>query len=128
MLHAGAFVIQDIAGRRELVGPEVVVAHRLLKSRAAELIGHNAYALVTDAASTALGIPDENAVELAESYDDHSVNAQCSRCGTTEPAVYENRAISLMSRPERLGCPHGAETLSHGAPRRDLDGALGALE
>jgi Protein of unknown function (DUF2652) len=75
VLHAGAFVIQDIAGRRELVGPEVVVAHRLLKSRAAELIGHNAYALVTDAASRALGIPDEDAVELVESYDDHSVKA-----------------------------------------------------
>ena len=75
VLHAGAFVIQDIAGRRELVGPEVVVAHRLLKSRAAELIGHNAYALVTDAAATALGIPDEDAVELVESYDDHSVTA-----------------------------------------------------
>lgn len=75
VLHAGAFVIQDIAGRRELVGPEVVVAHRLLKSRAAKLIGHNAYALVTDAAVTALGIPDEDAVELVESYDGHSVNA-----------------------------------------------------
>ena len=75
VLHAGAFVIQDIAGQREVVGPEVVVAHRLLKSRAAELIGHNAYALVTDAAVTALGIPDEDAVELVESYDDHSVNA-----------------------------------------------------
>ena len=53
----------------------MVVAHRLLKSRAAKLIGHNAYALVTDAAVTALGIPDEDAVELVESYDGHSVNA-----------------------------------------------------
>jgi hypothetical protein len=76
VLHAGTFVIQEIAGHREVVGPEVVVAHRLLKSRAAELIGHSAYALVTDAASTALGIPDEDAVELVESYDDHSVNAR----------------------------------------------------
>ena len=75
VLHAGAFVIQDIAGQRELVGPEVVVAHRLLKSGAAELIGHNAYALVTHAASTALGIPNEDAPELVESYDDHPVNA-----------------------------------------------------
>jgi Protein of unknown function (DUF2652) len=75
VLHAGPFVIQDIAGQRELVGTEVVLAHRLLKSRAAELVGHKAYALVTDAASTALGIPDKDAVELVESYDDHSVNA-----------------------------------------------------
>ena len=30
ILHAGPFVIQEIAGRSELVGPEVVMAHRLL--------------------------------------------------------------------------------------------------
>src|SRR5215475_10059639 len=66
VLHAGAFVIQEIAGHREVVGPEVVVAHRLLKSRAAELVGHNAYALVTDAASVALDIVADGAFELAE--------------------------------------------------------------
>lgn len=76
VLHAGAFVIQDIAGQREVVGPEVVVAHRLLKSRAAELVGHNAYALVTDAATVALDIVVEGAFELAETYDDHRVTAR----------------------------------------------------
>jgi hypothetical protein len=34
ILHAGAFVIQEMAGRQELAGPEVVMAHRLLKSGA----------------------------------------------------------------------------------------------
>jgi hypothetical protein len=76
VLHAGGFVIQDIAGQRELVGPEVVVAHRLLKSRAGELVGRNAYALVTDAASEALDVPGEGALELVESYDDHTVTAR----------------------------------------------------
>ena len=76
VLHAGAFVIQDVAGQRELVGPEVVVAHRLLKSRAPELIGHNGYALVTDAASEALEIPSDGALELVETFDDHDVSAR----------------------------------------------------
>ncbi len=75
VLHAGAFVMQDIAGQRELVGPEVVVAHRLLKSRAGELVGHNGYALVTDSASAAFDIPDDGAAELVETYDDHRVRA-----------------------------------------------------
>ena len=75
VLHAGAFVIQDIAGQRELVGPQVVIAHRLLKSRAPELVGHNGYALVTDAAADALDIPDEGAVQLLETYDDATVSA-----------------------------------------------------
>ena len=42
VLHAGPFVIQAIAGREELVGPEVVVAHRLLKSRAGDAVGPGA--------------------------------------------------------------------------------------
>ena len=81
VLHAGGFVIQDIAGQRELVGSEVVLAHRLLKSRASELVGHTAYALVTDAASEALDIPDDGGLELVESYDGHSVSARVFALG-----------------------------------------------
>jgi hypothetical protein len=76
ILHAGPFVSQQIAGQRELVGPEVVVAHRLLKSRAPDLIGDRAYALVTDAACATLDIPVDGSVELAESFDDHRVSAR----------------------------------------------------
>ena len=69
ILHAGPFVIQEIAGRQELVGPEVVMAHRLLKSRAAELVGHGAYALITAAAAAQFDVPTEAAIPLVESYD-----------------------------------------------------------
>ena len=75
VLHAGSFVIQDIAGQRELVGPQVVLAHRLLKSRAADLVGHNGYVLVTDAAADALDISSEDAVQLSETHDDEHVSA-----------------------------------------------------
>ena len=68
-------MIQDIAGQRELVGPQVVLAHRLLKSRAADLVGHNGYVLVTDAAADALDIPSEDAVQLSETHDDEHVSA-----------------------------------------------------
>ena len=69
ILHAGAFVNQEIAGRRELVGPEVVMAHRLLKTGAAELVGHGAYALITVAAATRFDIPTEAAVPIVETYE-----------------------------------------------------------
>lgn len=72
ILHAGPFVIQQIAGRLELVGPEVVMAHRLLKSRAAELVGHGAYALITAAAATRLDVPTEAATLLVETYDHYA--------------------------------------------------------
>ena len=66
ILHAGPFVMQSIAGRDELVGPEVVVVHRLLKSRAAEAVGQAAYALVTDAASEWLDVPADGGVPIVE--------------------------------------------------------------
>jgi hypothetical protein len=69
VLHAGPFVIQSIAGRTELVGPDVVMAHRLLKSGAAALIGHGAYALVTDAAARRFDVPTEDALPLVETYE-----------------------------------------------------------
>jgi hypothetical protein len=69
ILHAGAFVIQEIAGHPELIGPEVVMAHRLLKTRAAELVGNGAYVLVTDAAATRLAIPIEASIPIVETYE-----------------------------------------------------------
>jgi hypothetical protein len=72
VLHAGSYVVQSIAGGRELVGPEVVMAHRLLKNHAAELIGHSAYALVTDAAASRLAIPVDGARELTETYEHYA--------------------------------------------------------
>lgn len=69
ILHSGPFVIQEIAGSAELVGPEVVIAHRLLKNGAVELVGHGAYALITAAAAAAFDIPTEAAVPTVETYE-----------------------------------------------------------
>lgn len=72
VLHAGSYVVQSIGGGRELVGPEVVMAHRLLKNHAAELIGHSAYALITEAAASRLAVPSEGAHGLTETYEHYS--------------------------------------------------------
>jgi hypothetical protein len=72
ILHAGPFVIQEIAGTRELVGPEVVIAHRLLKSGAAERVGHGAYALATAAAADRVDLPTESALPIVETYEHYS--------------------------------------------------------
>jgi hypothetical protein len=69
VLHAGRYVVQEIAGSRELSGPNVVIAHRLLKSSAGELTGHGAYALVTEAAVDQLEVPPDGAIALTERYD-----------------------------------------------------------
>jgi hypothetical protein len=69
VLHAGPFVIQSIAGGDELVGPEVVVAHRLLKSRAADAVGQSAFVLITDAAAEWLDIPADGGVTIVETFE-----------------------------------------------------------
>jgi Protein of unknown function (DUF2652) len=72
VLHAGPFVMQEIAGQRELVGPEVVIAHRLLKATAPELAGRSAFALVTDAAAKQLAIPLDDCIQVVESHEHYA--------------------------------------------------------
>ena len=70
ILHTGEFVAQSIAGREELLGHDVNLAHRLLKNHARELVGPVAYALITDAAAQRLGVPTEGMTATVEEYAD----------------------------------------------------------
>jgi len=57
--HHGAFGRQRVAGSEELSGSDVILVHRLLKNRVAEIIGHPGYALYTDAVLAAMGVDPE---------------------------------------------------------------------
>lgn len=72
VLHAGPFVIQSVGGGRELIGPEVVMAHRLLKTRASDLVGRGAYAVVSEAAAERFDVPTGSALELVESVEHYA--------------------------------------------------------
>ena len=54
--HHGAFGRQHVAGSEDLSGPDVILVHRLLKNRVAEVIGHAGYVLYTDAVVAAMGL------------------------------------------------------------------------
>jgi hypothetical protein len=72
VLHAGPFVIQSIAGSRERTGSDVVMAHRLRKTTAADAVGQGAYALLTDVAAARFGVPTAGAVALTETVDHYA--------------------------------------------------------
>ena len=72
VLHAGKYVLQEIAGSREVSGPDVVMAHRLLKNGAADLLGHGAYLLLTAAAASWLEVPVTGATPMTESYEHYA--------------------------------------------------------
>jgi uncharacterized protein YndB with AHSA1/START domain len=57
--HVGPVVRQQMAGLEELIGRDVIVAHRLLKNTVGERTGATAYALLTDALTSAMGLVPE---------------------------------------------------------------------
>jgi hypothetical protein len=49
VVHHGPAIQQKVAGRQELLGSDVIVAHRLLKNEVVERLGMSAYALISQA-------------------------------------------------------------------------------
>jgi hypothetical protein len=72
ILHYGRYVLQEIAGSREQTGPEVVMAHRLLKNRAASAVGDRPYLLLSAAAVSGLDVPLTGAVAMTETYEHYA--------------------------------------------------------
>ncbi|HXJ66483.1 MAG TPA: DUF2652 domain-containing protein [Actinomycetota bacterium] len=72
LVHHGEYVVHDIAGHRELVGPDVVLAHRLLKNSITERTGLRGYALFTSGCMDRFGIDAARAgmTPQVEDYDD----------------------------------------------------------
>ena len=59
VLHHGEYAEQSIAGRKELAGTAVIVAHRLMKNALRESIGIKAFFFLSDVAAAALGTGKE---------------------------------------------------------------------
>src|SRR5512147_1426001 len=56
VVHYGTILRQRVAGREELLGSDVIVAHRLLKNDVVEGMGIAAYALISEACIDAADI------------------------------------------------------------------------
>ena len=69
VLHHGTWVSGTIAGQTELLGPDVTLAHRLLKNSVTERTGLRAYALVTEPAATCIELDLGSLVGVEERYD-----------------------------------------------------------
>jgi Protein of unknown function (DUF2652)/Polyketide cyclase / dehydrase and lipid transport len=71
-LHHGEYAVQTLAGRSELQGAEVIRLHRLMKNSVTRATGIKAYALVTEQAAQAIGLPEffAGAIRHVEHSDD----------------------------------------------------------
>ncbi|HJP66182.1 MAG TPA: DUF2652 domain-containing protein [Actinomycetota bacterium] len=72
LIHRGEYVLHEVAGNKELLGADVILAHRLLKNHVTEETGLRGYALFTQAAVTGYRIDTGPAglAEHTEDYDD----------------------------------------------------------
>ena len=71
IVHAGEAVRQRAFSRENLVGPDVIAIHRLLKNHVTEQTGWRAYALLTTTAASVLAVDCRrmDMVALREEYD-----------------------------------------------------------
>ncbi len=69
MAHHGAYVVQNVIGRSELVGSDVNLVHRLLKNHVSEATGWKAYALFTAKSLEHTGIRLADAHPQTENYE-----------------------------------------------------------
>jgi hypothetical protein len=70
VLHHGRYVRQAIAGSEELLGPDVTLAHVLLKNAVTKRLGMRAYALLTERAAAYLEVPDSAGQHLDLEYEE----------------------------------------------------------
>jgi hypothetical protein len=69
VLHHGEYVLQSIGGHQELLGPDVTVAHLLMKNHVSDHIGRSAYALLTESAAVHLEVPLAHVLPIDERYE-----------------------------------------------------------
>lgn len=69
MVHHGDFIIQQVAGIRDLLGTDVNLIHRLAKNRVSESTGWRGYALFTHQGLERMQTGKESFVRQTESYE-----------------------------------------------------------
>lgn len=70
--HHGPTIVQEVAGRRELLGIDAIVVHRLSKNGVVEHLGMGAYSLFSQQCVDAAGLDPEllGMTQRTEMYDD----------------------------------------------------------
>jgi hypothetical protein len=69
MVHHGDFLIQQVAGNKDLLGTDVTLLHRLLKNHVAESTGWRGYALFTNQGLEHMQTDKGNFIQQTESYE-----------------------------------------------------------
>jgi hypothetical protein len=78
MVHHGEFIIQQVAGIRDLLGTDVNLVHRLLKNHVSESTGWKGYVLFTDPVLERMQLSPDRFFKRFETYEHlGDVNIYC---------------------------------------------------
>jgi len=69
MVHHGDYIVQSVAGIKDLLGTAVNLVHRLSKNRVSESTGWKGYALFTNQVMEHMGHNKDNFFKQSESYE-----------------------------------------------------------
>ena len=69
MVHHGDYILQQVAGIRDLMGTDVNLIHRLAKNQVTESTGWKGYALFTDAVLERMQFNRDHFLKRCESYE-----------------------------------------------------------
>ena len=96
-LHHGTLCHAGDGGTHRIAGAEVIRLHRLMKNSVTAATGIKAYALVTEQAADAIGLPDffAGSIRHVENLDEF---------GGTDCYVYDLAPIFALWRATRRGC------------------------
>ena len=122
IVHHGEYIEHMLAGRKELSGPDIILAHRLLKNEVAAKTGIVSYAAFTSAAVAALDLPGyfADAKPHAESLEEFGdVDIRVVDMGSSWARYDAAHEVVLGDDTDRwiddIGhdYPYGAELLWH---------------
>jgi hypothetical protein len=68
-VHFGSFMLQKMGDRAEMLGADVIVVHRMTKNQVKEQTGITAYALLSEAAVSAMGLDAGSMPPYSETYE-----------------------------------------------------------
>lgn len=69
MVHHGEFILQQVAGIKDLLGTAVNLVHRLAKNHITETTGWKGYVLFTDPVLQRMGVNGDHLFKYCETYE-----------------------------------------------------------
>lgn len=111
VVHHGAIIRHEVAGRQELLGPDAIVVHRLTKNSVTDATGLVAYALITDVCLAVTGL-DPDALGMRRHRETYDVGEVTGRVHDLESAWRARQE----RHPVRVGSEDALLTLRRFVP------------